>query len=133
MLGTQWYILFNVIAGAMSVPTDLKWMVTNMQVKGWPKWRDLILPAIFPALVTGAITASGGAWNVSIIAEHPDKPGGGSLEATGLGNYIMSAYENNQTKQLVLGVMLMCLFVVVINRFFWRRLYMLAEERYKLG
>lgn len=133
MLGTQWYILFNVIAGAMSVPNDLKWMAKNMRLEGWSKWKHLILPAIFPALVTGAITASGGAWNVSVASELVDQPGSGVLQATGLGAYIMQAYNEHDSKRLVLGVMLMCLFVVLINRLFWRRLYFLAETRYRLG
>jgi len=131
-LGAQWYILFNTIAGAMSVPTDLREMAQNMGLSGWQLWKKLIIPAIFPAWVTGAITASGGAWNASIVAEVVPW-GREKLTALGLGSYIKQATDVGDWPRIVLGVTLMCVFVVAINRFFWRRLYSLAETRYRLG
>jgi NitT/TauT family transport system permease protein len=131
-LGTQWYILFNVIAGAMAVPNDLREMARNMRLTGWPLWKKLILPAIFPALVTGMITASGGAWNASIVSEVVSW-GDKTLKAQGLGAYIADATGKGDWPRIVLGVALMCLFVVVANRLVWRRLYRLAETRYRLG
>jgi NitT/TauT family transport system permease protein len=131
-LGTQWYILFNTIAGAMSVPTDLREMARNFGMGGWHLWRKLIIPAIFPAWVTGAITASGGAWNASIVAEvvtWKDK----TLTAPGLGSYIAQYTDPRDIPRVVLGVTIMSFFVVGINRFFWRKLYALAEARYRLG
>ncbi len=131
-LGAQWYILFNSIAGAMSVPSDLREMAANMSLKGWSLWKKLIIPAIFPAWVTGAITASGGAWNASIAAELV-KWKESKLVAHGLGSYITQAHDANDVPRLVLGVTVMCIFVVGVNRFWWRRLYHLAETRYRLG
>jgi len=131
-LGAQWYILFNTIAGAMSVPTDLREMAQNMGLSGWQLWKKLIIPAIFPAWVTGAITASGGDWNASIVAEVVPW-GREKLTALGLGSYIKQATDVGDWPRIVLGVTLMCVFVVAINRFFWRRLYSLAETRYRLG
>jgi len=132
ILGAQWYVLFNTIAGAMAVPNDLREMAANMQLRGWPLWRKLILPAIFPAWVTGAITASGGAWNASIVSEvvaWGDK----NLTADGLGAYIAKATTAGDAPRIVLGVSFMCVFVVLTNRLFWRKLYALAETRYRLG
>ncbi len=131
-LGTQWYILFNTIAGAMAVPNDLREMASNLGMKGWSLWKKLIIPAIFPAWVTGAVTASGGAWNASIVAEVVTW-GDKTLRAQGLGNYIAQATSVGDWPRIVLGVMLMCFFVVGINRLVWRRLYTLAETRYRLG
>jgi NitT/TauT family transport system permease protein len=131
-LGAQWYILFNTIAGAMSVPSDLREMAQNMGLRGWPLWKKLIIPAIFPAWVTGAVTASGGAWNASIVAEVVDW-GDKQLTAAGLGSYITFATGRVDWPRVVLGVTIMCMFVVGINRLFWRRLYVLAETRYRLG
>ena len=130
-LGTQWYVLFNSIAGAMAVPNDLREMAANMRLRGWHKWKKLIIPAIFPAWVTGAITASGGAWNASIVAEVVGW-GNRTLHADGLGSYIANATEIGDWPRIVLGVTLMCAFVVTINRLVWRRLYNLAETRYRL-
>ncbi len=130
-LGTQWYILFNTIAGAMAVPNDLREMAAVMNLRGWHLWKKLILPAIFPAWVTGAITAAGGAWNASIVAEVVSW-GDRTLTAQGLGAYIASATEIGDWPRIVLGVFLMCLFVVVTNRLVWRRLYRLAETRFHL-
>lgn len=131
-LGAQCYILFNAIAGAMAVPNDLREMASCMRLKGWLLWRKVILPAIFPFLVTGAITASGGAWNASIVGEVVTW-GDKKLVAHGLGAYIADATGKGDWPRIVLGVGLMCIFVVVFNRFFWRRLYSLAETRYRLG
>ena len=129
ILGTQWYILFNVIAGAMSIPNDLLEAASVFHITGWQKWRYLILPSIFPHLLTGLITASGGAWNASIVSEivvwknHP-------LVAKGLGAYVSQATAEGNWPQIIIGVMIMCIFVVAVNRFLWRRLYELAESRF---
>lgn len=131
-LGAQWYIMFNSIAGAMSVPADLREMAANMSLKGWSLWQKLIIPAIFPAWVTGAITASGGAWNASIAAEFV-KWKDNKLVASGLGAYIKQASDSSDVPRIVLGVTVMCIFVVGVNRFGWRRLYELAETKYRLG
>ncbi len=132
ILGAQWYVLFNTIAGAMAVPNDLREMATNMRMGGWARWKKLIIPSIFPAWVTGAITASGGAWNASIVAEVVTW-GNKTLHADGLGNYITQATTVGDAPRIVLGVTLMCVYVVSINRLVWRRLYVLAENRYRLG
>jgi len=132
ILGAQWYVLFNAIAGAMAVPNDLREMAANMRLTGWPLWRKLIIPAIFPAWVTGAITASGGAWNASIVSEVTSW-GNKTLKADGIGAYIANATTVGDAPRIVLGVSFMCIFVVATNRLFWRRLYALAETRYRLG
>jgi NitT/TauT family transport system permease protein len=131
-LGTQWYILFNSIAGAIALPNDLREMATNMGLHGWRLWRDVLLPGIFPAWVTGAITASGGAWNASIVAEIVTW-GSTTLTATGLGAYVAQASQAGDSVRLVLGISVMSLFVVGLNRIFWQRLYHLAETRYRIG
>jgi NitT/TauT family transport system permease protein len=131
-MGTQWYILFNTIAGAISVPTDLRDMATNMRLRRWLLWRNLIIPAIFGAWVTGGITAAGGAWNAAIVAEIVSW-GKTKLVADGLGAYIAQATTVGDWPRIVLGVGMMSLFVVALNRGFWRRLYRLAETRYRLG
>jgi NitT/TauT family transport system permease protein len=130
-LGTQWYILFNTIAGATAVPNDLREMAAIMRLRGTHLWKKMILPAIFPAWVTGAITASGGAWNASIVSEVVSW-GPHTLRAQGLGSYIAAATEKGDWPRIVLGVFLMCLFVVGLNRLVWRRLYRLAEQRFHL-
>lgn len=130
-LGAQWYILFNVIAGAQTIPSDLREMAANMGLRGWNLWRRLIIPGIFSAWVTGGITASGGAWNASIVAEVVSW-GDTTLTATGLGAYIANATEFGDWPRIALGVGMMALFVVVLNRLFWRRLYALAESKYVL-
>jgi NitT/TauT family transport system permease protein len=131
MLGTQWYILFNIIAGTMSIPNDLHEAGAVFKLKGWRKWKSLILPSIFPFLITGIITASGGAWNASIVSEivswHNEQ-----LAATGLGAYISKVTEQGDWGGIIWGITVMCLFVVIINRFLWRRLYQLAEVKYHL-
>ena len=131
-LGAQWYILFNVIAGAMAIPTDLREAMESLGVRGWQRWRRLVLPGIFPAYVTGGITASGGAWNASIVAEVVTYSGT-TLSATGLGAYIAHATERGNFSQILVGVAVMSAFVVGLNRLVWRRLFRLAETRYSLG
>ena len=131
-LGAQWYILFNVIAGAMSIPTDLREMAANMQLRGWQLWRNLIIPGIFPAWVTGGITAAGGAWNASIVAEIVSW-GDRTLMAKGLGAFIHQATSVGDWPRIVLGVSMMSLYVVGLNRILWRRLYTLAETKFRLG
>jgi len=131
-LGAQWYILFNTIAGAMSIPNDLREMARNMGLHGWRRWRSLIIPGIFSAWVTGGITASGGAWNASIVSELVSW-GNTTLTAYGLGAYIANATAVGDWPRIALGVGLMSVFVVGLNRLIWRRLYQLAETRYKLG
>ncbi|QDL11435.1 sulfonate ABC transporter permease [Brasilonema octagenarum UFV-E1] len=130
-LGAQWYILFNSIAGAMSIPTDLREMATDVGLRGWRLWRKLIIPGIFTAWVTGGITASGGAWNASIVAEVVAW-GQTTLTATGLGAYIAKATEVGDWPRITLGIGMMSLYVVALNRVFWRRLYQLAETKYHL-
>jgi NitT/TauT family transport system permease protein len=130
-LGAQWYILFNVIAGAQAIPSDLREAMTSFRVTRWLRWRRFILPAIFSSYVTGGITAAGGAWNASIVAEVVDY-GHHHLVATGLGAYIAEATGAGNFGRVLVGVTVMSVFVVATNRFFWRRLYLLAETRYSL-
>ncbi len=128
VLGTQWYILFNVIAGASVFPSDLAEASTLLHLKRWQWWRKVMLPGIFPYYVTGALTASGGSWNASIIAEVVSW-GDTKLEAHGLGAYIANATTAGDFHRVVLGVGVMSVFVVVVNRLLWRRLYVLADRR----
>ena len=130
-LGTQWYILFNVIAGAMAIPADLKEAATLFGLRRWRLWRTLIIPAIFPFWVTGAVTATGGAWNASIVAEVASW-GNDRLVADGLGAYIAQVTAKGDQPAIYFSILVMALFVVVINRVCWRRLYDLAERRFKL-
>ncbi len=131
-LGAQWYLLFNTIAGAMAIPNDLREMARDLGVSGVERWRALILPAIFPAWVTGALTAAGGAWNASIVAEVVQW-GDAQLQATGIGAYITAATTHGDWTRIVLGVTVMSVYVVVLNRLVWRPLGRLAETRYRLG
>ncbi len=131
LLGTQWYILFNVIAGAMSIPSDLREVASLFHFKRWQRWTRLILPGIFPYLITGMVTASGGAWNASVFAEYTHMPGR-TLQTIGLGAEISSATDNGRFPILLLATILISLMVVTMNRLVWRRLYHLAETRYKL-
>ena len=132
VLGTQWYILFNVIAGAMAIPSDLKEVATLFRFSQLQRWRTVILPGIFPFLLTGMVTASGGAWNASIIAEY--FPWNKQiLQTRGLGNQISNATANGEFQILLLATIVMATMVVTINRLVWRPLYHLAETRYKLG
>ena len=130
-LGTQWYILFNVIAGAMAMPTDLREAATLFGLRRWRLWKTLIIPAIFPFWVTGAVTATGGAWNASIVAEVASW-GNDKLVADGLGAYIAQVTEKGDQPAIYFSILVMALFVVAINRVVWRPLYDLAERRFKL-
>ena len=131
LLGTQWYILFNVIAGAMSIPSDLREVTTLFHFTRWQRWTRLILPGIFPYLITGMVTASGGAWNASVMAEY-SKVKGETLQTIGLGAQISSATDHGRFSIILLATILIALMVVSMNRLVWRRLYRLAETRYKL-
>ena len=131
ILGTQWYILFNVIAGASALPQDMKDVATNLGLSGMLRWKKFIFPAIFPAYVTGAITASGGSWNASIVSELVSW-GDTKYEAVGLGSYIAKATSDGDFPRIALGIAVMCLFVMAFNRFLWRRLYVIASERLRL-
>ncbi len=132
ILGTQWYILFNVVAGAMAIPAELRAAGANFRVRGWLWWRRIALPAVLPYYVTGAITASGGSWNASIVAEVASW-GNDHLQAQGLGAYIAQQTEAGDFHRIVLGIAIMSLFVVLINRTFWRPLYLYAERKFRLG
>jgi NitT/TauT family transport system permease protein len=132
ILGTQWYILFNVIAGAAAIPAELRAVGANFRVRGWLWWRRIALPAVLPYYVTGAITASGGSWNASIVAEVASW-GKEHLQAFGLGAYIAQETDAGDFHRIVLGIAVMSLFVVVINRVFWRPLYFYAERKFRLG
>ena len=132
ILGTQWYILFNVIAGASAIPGELRYAAQNFNVRGWLWWRTVGLPAVFPFYVTGAITASGGSWNAAIVAELATW-GKTQVKAHGLGAYIAEATAVGNFHRIVLGIATMSVFVVVINRFFWRPLYYYAERRFRLA
>jgi len=131
ILGTQWYILFNVIAGTLALPTDYQLVAGNFGVRNVLWWRRLVLPGIFPAFVTGAVTASGGSWNASIVAEVA-KWGDTTLQATGIGAYIAQMTEKGDFPRIALGITVLCLYVLLFNRLLWRRLYHLAEERLRL-
>ena len=131
LLGTQWYILFNVIAGAMAIPTDLKEASSVFRFKRWERWRRLILPAIFPYLVTGMLTASGGAWNASIVAEYFHFQGQ-TLSVRGLGAAISRATDSGNLPVLLAATMVMSVIVVTVNRTLWQKLYRLAATRFKL-
>lgn len=130
-LGAQWYILFNSIAGAQTIPTDLREMADDIGLKGWQRWQKLIIPGIFSAWVTGGVTASGGAWNASIVSEIVSW-GTTTLTATGLGSYIAEATFSGDWPRITLGIGMMSLFVVGLNRLLWRKLYQLAESKYHL-
>lgn len=131
LTGTQWYLLFNIIAGASSIPQDLKYTSSLIGLSRWERWRTLILPALFPYIITGSITATGGAWNASIVAEHMEF-GGRTLWTVGIGSLIARATAAGDYPLLLAATMVMVMTVVLINRLFWRRLYRLAEERYRM-
>jgi NitT/TauT family transport system permease protein len=131
LLGTQWYVLFNVIAGAMAIPTDLKECCSVFQLTGVARWKKLILPGIFPYLVTGLVTASGGAWNASIVAEYFHFKGQ-TYTTTGLGATISLATDRGDFHLLLAATIMMAATVVTVNRLVWRRLYGLAETRFRL-
>jgi NitT/TauT family transport system permease protein len=131
LMGTQWYLLFNIIAGANAIPQDLKYTTTLIQLSRRERWKTLILPALFPYLVTGAITASGGAWNASIVAEHVHF-GGETIQTVGIGALIAEATAKGDYALLLAATLSMVLAVILINRLLWRRLYRVAEEKYRM-
>jgi len=131
LMGTQWYLLFNVIAGAAAIPQDLRYTTDLLRLSSLDRWRTLILPALFPYIITGSITASGGAWNASIVAEYVEF-GGQTHATTGAGALIAEATAKGNYALLLAATLALVLTVVLINRTFWRRLYKLAEERYRL-
>jgi len=131
ILGTQWYILFNVIAGASSIPFDFQEVAKNFRMKGWVEWKKLYLPGIFPAYVTGLITAAGGSWNASIVAEYVTW-GNKTLQATGVGAYIAASTASGDQPRILLGVIVLSLYVLFLNRTFWHPLYVYATTRYRL-
>jgi len=132
ILGTQWYILFNVIVGASAIMPDLRYAGENLGVRGWLWWRRVALPAVFPFYVTGAITASGGSWNASINAEVAAW-GSETVRAHGLGAYIADATIAGDFQRNVLGIVVLSLFVVILNRLFWRPLYARAERKFRIS
>jgi len=132
ILGTQWYILFNVVAGAAAIPAELRAAGANFRVRGWLWWRRVALPAVLPYYMTGAITASGGSWNASIVAEVASW-GDVHLQAYGLGAYIAQETDAGDFHRIVLGIAVMSFYVVLINRTFWRPLYRYAERKFRLG
>ncbi len=131
ILGTQWYILFNVIGGTTALSPELKLAAGNLGVRRWLWWRRVMLPAIFPAYVTGAVTAAGGSWNASIVAEVVQW-GDTTLTATGLGAYIAQYTATGDAARITLGIGVLCLYVLAFNRLLWRRLYNLAAERLRM-
>lgn len=131
ILGTQWYILFNVIAGAAALPSDLKEAAANLGLRGWRLWRRVLLPAVFPSYLTGGLTASGGAWNASVVAEVASW-GSTTLVASGLGAYIAEQTVRGDHPRVALGIAVMSLYVVLFNRLFWKRLYVFAQRRLAL-
>ena len=131
ILGTQWYILFNVIAGASAFPTDLREAAASFRVRPWRWWREVMLPAIFPYYVTGAITASGGAWNASIVSEAVSGDRPGSI-AAGLGAYIAQMTEAGDYPRIALGIAVMSVLVIGMNSLLWRPLYNFAAHRTRL-
>ena len=132
ILGTQWYILFNVIAGAAAIPGEMRLVSANLRIGGWLWWRRIALPAVFPYYVTGALTASGGSWNASIVAEVASW-GDEKVETAGLGAYIANATTAGDFHRIVLGVVTMSLYVLLINRLLWRPLYYYAERKFRLS
>ena len=132
ILGTQWYILFNVIVGASAIPADMRYVAQNFHVGGWLWWKRVALPAVFPFYVTGAITASGGSWNASVVSEVAEW-GQEHLEASGLGAYISHATGTGDFRRTVVGIVVMAIFVVVINRVFWKPLFARAERKFRLS
>jgi NitT/TauT family transport system permease protein len=132
ILGTQWYILFNVIAGASAIPNDLKEAASMFKVRRWQWWRDVALPAIFPYYVTGALTASGGSWNASIVAEVVNWRRH-NIEAAGLGSYIADATAGGDYPKVALGIAVMAVFVILLNRILWRPVYAFASRRLHLS
>ncbi len=131
ILGTQWYILFNVIGGAASIPKEIKLAAHNFNLKGWLLWKRLLLPAVFPHYATGAMTAAGGCWNASIVAEFVEW-GNTTINSLGIGNYITEYTRTGDFKRIALGIIIMCFYVMILNRLLWQRLYNLAENRFAI-
>ena len=131
LMGTQWYLLFNIIAGVTAIPQDLRLTASTLGLKGWQRWKIAILPALFPYIITGLITASGGAWNASIVAEYTEF-GGRTRMVTGIGSAIATATAAGNYPMLLAATLTMILVVVMVNRLLWRRLYALAEERFRM-
>ena len=131
LIGTQWYILFNVIAGATAIPTDLKEVCSTYRLSLLHRWRTLFLPAIFPYLITGFVTASGGAWNASIVAEYFHFRGE-TISTLGLGSIISQATDSGNFRVLLAATVVMAMIVVTINRLVWRRLFAIATTRFTL-
>jgi len=131
ILGTQWYILFNVIGGAASIPKEIKLATKNLGVKGWLWWRKFMLPAIFPYYTTGAMAAAGGCWNASIVAEYVEW-GNHKIISTGLGQYITEHTHKGDFAHIALGISIMCIYVILFNRIIWQNLYKLSADRYKM-
>ena len=130
VLGTQWYILFNVVAGTTAFPNDYREAAANFHIRGWQWWRQVMLPGIFPYYITGAITASGGAWNASIVSEFVQW-GDTKVTAHGLGAYIAQTTAAGDFPKIILGIAVMALFVTLFNRLLWRPLYAYAESRFR--
>ncbi|ATW02087.1 sulfonate ABC transporter permease [Candidatus Legionella polyplacis] len=128
ILGMQWYILFNVIAGASNIPSDLRLVADNFNLTGWKWWKRLVFPSIFPFYITGAITASGGAWNASVVSEYVSW-GNIVLKANGLGGYIQTNIIDNNFSKVILGTIIMCIYVLMFNHLIWKPLYRLAKNR----
>ncbi len=128
IFGTQWYLLFNVIAGASTIPTELRYAARNLGLRGLLRWRRYLLPAVFPSFVTGTITASGGSWNASIVSEYVSW-GNETLVATGIGSYIAEMTAAGDFPRIALGIGVMCIYVMTLNQLLWRRLYKLSEDR----
>jgi len=131
LLGTQWYILFNVIAGASAIPSELREAASVFRFNRWQQWTTVVLPGIFPYLVTGLVTASGGAWNASIVAEYFHFQGK-TLTTLGLGAQISSATDSGNFPLLMVSTITMAVLVVCVNRLLWRPMYRLAETRFRL-
>ena len=131
LIGIQWYVLFNVIAGAAAIPRDLEFTSRLLQLRGWLRWRTLILPSLFPYLITGMITAVGGAWNASVVAEYVQF-GGQTYATRGLGAFIAQATARGDYTLLLAATLTMILVVVISDRLFWHRLYRMAEEQYRM-
>jgi NitT/TauT family transport system permease protein len=132
IFGTQWYIVFNVIAGAAAYPNDLKEAAVNFRITGWEWWRSVMLPGIFPYYFTGALTASGGSWNASIVAEYV-KWGDDKVTAHGIGAFIAEATEAGNFPKIVLGVAVMSVVVIIFNRLFWRQIFAVAERKLRIS
>jgi len=132
IFGTQWYIVFNVIAGASAFPNDLKEAAANFRIHGWSWWKNVMLPGVFPYYFTGALTASGVSWNAAIVAEYV-KWGDDKVVAHGIGSYIAQATEAGNYPKIVLGVAVMSFVVILFNRLFWRPLFGLAERKLRLS